>query len=206
MILTDIANETRNLILSKWLTHIKEASVKNNGKVPYGLVSKVVRDNSDFAPWLTRDIINHHLKKDKKALAKTSLLPVSLPPPPAVVSPYPIPANVSPSVSPANDIPCNIPANVSPSFNTAYVSPSISPANDIPYNYSDLPPLILHFDESDDESDDEEKESPPLFRPVSENCGRPKGSTANKRQLTETALSAAKNQIADMYSLVAKKA
>ena len=66
MILPDITNKTRNLILSKWLTHIKEASAKNNGKVPYGLVSKVVRDNSDVAPWLTRDILNHHLKKDKQ--------------------------------------------------------------------------------------------------------------------------------------------
>ena len=41
---------------------------------------------------------------------------------------------------------------------------------------------------------------------MSENCGRPKGATANKRKLTEIALSAAKNQIADIYSLVEKKA
>ena len=82
MILTDTANKKRNLILSKWLTHIKEASAENNGKMPYGIVSKLVRDNSDVAPWLIRDIISHHLKKDKNAYSiKTSLLPVAVSPP-----------------------------------------------------------------------------------------------------------------------------
>ena len=66
MLLPAITNETKNIILSKWLTHIKEATRKNNGKVPYGLVSKVVKDNSDVSPWLTRDILNRHLKKHKK--------------------------------------------------------------------------------------------------------------------------------------------
>ena len=173
----DLACETNNIIFSSWLIHIKEATRKNNGKVPYGLVSKVVKDNSDDAPWLTRDILNHHLKKHKTALVlNTSLLHVA----------------VSPSCPPAN------------------ITPSVSPANNIPCDYSDLPPLIsldsLSDEESDNESDNESDKSPPLFRLVSENCGRPRGSTANKRKLTEIALSAAKNQITDIYSLEAKKA
>ena len=160
MLLPAITNETKNIILSKWLTHIKEVTRKNNGKVPYGLVFKVVKDNSDVAPWLTRDILNHHLKKHKKALAlNTSLLLVA-------VSPSPPPANFSLSVSPENDIPCD---------------------------YSDLLPLISLDSLSEDESDDENKKSPPLFRPVSEKCGRPKGSTNQKRKLTEIEISAAKN-------------
>ena len=50
---------------------------RNKGKIPYGLAKKLVKENQDVAPWLTRDVLNHHLKNHLSLQPSTSVVSVS---------------------------------------------------------------------------------------------------------------------------------
>ena len=44
----------------------------NTGKIPYGFLRKIVEENKLVCPWITRDMVKHHLKKYHKSDVKAS--------------------------------------------------------------------------------------------------------------------------------------
>ena len=63
MTLTQIAKETRKVVVAELCKKIYAKKLENNGRVPYGYVAKVIKENCDVAPWLTRDILHCQLEE-----------------------------------------------------------------------------------------------------------------------------------------------
>ena len=59
MTLPKISKETRKVIIAELAKRIYAEKLKNNSRIPYGFVAKVIADHRDVAPWLTREILHH---------------------------------------------------------------------------------------------------------------------------------------------------
>ena len=60
--------ESKRAALHQICVLMKEASDGNKGRLPYGYVTKLIRETKDM-PWLTRDIVNKAFLKFKKGTA-----------------------------------------------------------------------------------------------------------------------------------------
>ena len=55
-----------HLVLSHIVQTLEMSRANNNGKIPYGFLRKIVEENKLLCPWITRDMVKHHLKKYHK--------------------------------------------------------------------------------------------------------------------------------------------
>ena len=76
---TTAAANAKNAVLDQLVIKVAQAKLSNNNKIPYGYVSKLVRDISPVCPWLNRNHINHRLKCDEQ---RAVLLSTGVSPPP----------------------------------------------------------------------------------------------------------------------------
>ena len=65
------------LVINQLIHKITVEKHRHNVKIPYGLAKKLVKQNQDVAPWLTRDVLNHHLKNQLSLQPSPSVLFVS---------------------------------------------------------------------------------------------------------------------------------
>ena len=56
------AKKTMQTILIQLSDKINIAKVKNNGKFPYGYVSKIISELRGVFPWLNCDLLNNHMR------------------------------------------------------------------------------------------------------------------------------------------------
>ena len=62
------AKKAKDAVLDKLCEQIILSKANNNGKIPYGLTAKIVKETKSVCPWLTRDhILNRMRSQDKKA-------------------------------------------------------------------------------------------------------------------------------------------
>ena len=59
----DRENEAKQLVLDKCCKDIEEASLKLDGRKPYGIVAEMVKDLKGVCPWINRHVINFAYKK-----------------------------------------------------------------------------------------------------------------------------------------------
>ena len=55
--------ELRNIYLNDINKELNAARQKNNGRIPYGLVTTIIEQSKQTMPWLSRNIINKSFNK-----------------------------------------------------------------------------------------------------------------------------------------------
>lgn len=61
-----------HLFLNHIVLTLEASRTNNNGKIPYGFLRKIVDENKLLCPWITRDMVKHHLKKHHKTGVEAS--------------------------------------------------------------------------------------------------------------------------------------
>jgi hypothetical protein len=59
---------TLNLNLNHIVCELEVAKSNNGGKIPYGAITSIVRKMKPALPWLTKDMIQHRLRKVKGSM------------------------------------------------------------------------------------------------------------------------------------------